>query len=339
MTHMNNKKTNVSRKERRSQLQKARERKLRRIRLCILLLSGAALSVIGIRILSHNQSNLPSGTQPVYGSSFTAEAPAPAQAETDTEPAAVSKTYADAEKAIEAEDLSETENLAEPKTLSRTEKLRQILNNRDLYPVKLLEMLYKNPETLDFVLEYPEKSQLPPAETVGELPAPGTIPLLLQWDERWGYAPYGSETIVGVSGCGPTCIAMVACGLTSDSTITPAVVAKYASEAGFLTSTQDTSWELMTVGCENFGIQGQTLSLSENVMADTLNAGYPIICSMGPGIFTTTGHFIVLTRYENGYFTVNDPASPERSGQTYAYSEFSDQIKNLWYFTPMSTSE
>lgn len=335
MTHMNNEETNVSRKERRSQLRREREKKLRRIRLCIILLSGVALSLIGIRILSHNQSSPTSGTQPVYGSSFTAKVPAPAQTETDTEPAATPKAYSAEEKNAETEELSETET----ETLSSTEKLRHILNNRDLYPAKLLEMLYKNPETLDFVLEYPEKSQLPPAETVGELPAPGTIPLLLQWDKRWGYAPYGSETIVGVSGCGPTCIAMVACGLTSDSTITPAVVANYASESGFLTSTQDTSWELMTVGCENFGIQGQTLILSENVMADTLNAGHPIICSMAPGIFTTTGHFIVLTGYENGYFTVNDPASPKRSGQTYAYSEFSDQIKNLWYFTPISTSE
>ncbi|MFR3386435.1 MAG: hypothetical protein ACLTST_08525 [Lachnospiraceae bacterium] len=27
----------------------------------------------------------------------------------------------------------------------------------------------------------------------------GEIPLLLQWDERWGYAPYGKSIVV--SGC------------------------------------------------------------------------------------------------------------------------------------------
>ena len=70
----------------------------------------------------------------------------------------------------------------------------------------------------------------------------------------------------------------------------------------------------------------------ERVIAN-LEVGNPIICVEGPGDFTTTGHFIVLTGYQNGRFTVNDPASEVRSAQTYAYDEFQDQVKNLWYFT------
>lgn len=213
------------------------------------------------------------------------------------------------------------------------DSIKKILDNPSLYPESLLQMLAKNEETLDFVIHYPEKSGQPPASTIGDKPSPGTIPLLLQWDDRWGYAPYGSQTIIAVSGCGPTCIAMVACGLTADNTITPAVVAAYASENGYLDSNLDTSWELMSVGCQKFGIAGTMVSLDENVMANILQSGSPIICSMGPGLFTTTGHFIVLTGYENGAFTVNDPASKIRSSKTYTYAEIQDQIKNMWSYT------
>ena len=34
------------------------------------------------------------------------------------------------------------------------------------------------------------------------------VPLFIQWDKRWGYEPYGTSDI-GISGCGPTCMAMV----------------------------------------------------------------------------------------------------------------------------------
>ena len=53
------------------------------------------------------------------------------------------------------------------------------------------------------------------------------IPLLLQWDKRWGYAPYGNNNIA-ISGCAPTCLSMVIVGLTKDTAATPDVVASYA---------------------------------------------------------------------------------------------------------------
>ena len=87
----------------------------------------------------------------------------------------------------------------------------------------------------------------------------------------------------------------------------PAVVADYASSNGYLDENLDTKWELMTNGVEHFGISGSILGLDENAMINVLSVGCPIICSMGPGIFTTTGHFIVLTGYQDGAFTVHDP--------------------------------
>ena len=185
---------------------------------------------------------------------------------------------------------------------------------------------------LDFVLDDPKKHKNAAAKSIGDDFVTGEIPALIQWDERWGYAPYGSETIIAVSGCGPTALSMVISGLLQDASITPAVVADYASSNGYLDENLDTKWELMTNGVEHFGLSGSILGLDENAMINVLSVGCPIICSMGPGIFTTTGHFIVLTGYQDGAFTVHDPASKVRTSQTYTFQEISGQIKNMWYF-------
>ena len=207
-----------------------------------------------------------------------------------------------------------------------------ILDREEEYPDNVLRMVCQNEETLNFAVDYPEKKDSEPASTVGDV-TKGVVPLLIQWDRRWGYAPYGSSTIVAVSGCGPTCIAMVACGLTGRNDITPAKVASYSANNGFLTESRDTSWDLMTYGAEEYGITGTELGLDEAAMANQLAAGHPIIASMGPGDFTSSGHFIVLTGYANGSFTVNDPNSLVRSGETWSFERLKNQIVNLWYYT------
>ena len=60
----------------------------------------------------------------------------------------------------------------------------------------------------------------------------GKIPLLLQWDRRWGYVSYGSSDI-GLSGCAPTCLSMVIVGLTGNRNATPDKIAEYAQENGY----------------------------------------------------------------------------------------------------------
>lgn len=210
-------------------------------------------------------------------------------------------------------------------------RLITMLQNLSDYPEDLHKMIVENSETLDFVLDYPEKKDTVAADTIGEV-TKGTIPLLLQWDSRWGYSPYG-DSIIGASGCGPTCIAMVASGLTGRSDITPAKVAEYSMEGGFLTSEADTKWDLMSYGCEQFGITGTVLSLEETAMRRSLEAGSPIICSMRPGDFTNGGHFIVLTGYQDGMFQVHDPNSKLRSEQLWSFDTLKGQIKNLWSYT------
>ena len=212
-------------------------------------------------------------------------------------------------------------------------KVREVVAHKDQYPEELIELLENNAETADFVLGYPEKKDTAPAETIGDV-TQGEIPLLLQWDERWGYAYYADD-MIAVNGCGPTAIAMVAAGLTGDNTVTPYKVAQFSAGNGYYAGDSGTSWSLMTEGAQQFGIYGEEMGLSEDEVFSALENGHPIICSMRPGDFTTTGHFIVLTGVEDGKIRVNDPNSRVRSGKLWDYSRLEYQINNLWVYTAM----
>ena len=212
-------------------------------------------------------------------------------------------------------------------------KVQKILADSRNYPVSMLELLAKNAETTDFVADYLEKKDEAPAESIGEVKE-GEIPLLIQWDERWGYIHYG-DGIIANSGCGPTALAMVAAGLTGDNSITPYKIASYAGANGYYVAGSGSSWSLMTEAALNFGVAGTEIALSESSVTEELNAGHPIICSMKQGDFTTDGHFIVLTGMADGKIQVHDPNSKERSSRTWDYATLEPQIENLWSFTKL----
>ena len=203
-----------------------------------------------------------------------------------------------------------------------------ILDHPEQYPPALLDLLAGNRETIEFVEGYPEHHADAPAETLSE--PLDTVPLLLQWDMRWGYQDYGSS-MVAVSGCAPTSLAMAAAYLTGDSTVTPYRVARYAAENGYYVPGQGTSWSLLRDGAGAFGISCCQLPLDKGQLDAALDAGQPVICSMLPGDFTTEGHFIVLTgRADNGEYIVRDPNSVSRSEKTWSYDRLSGQIAALW---------
>lgn len=212
-----------------------------------------------------------------------------------------------------------------------SDEYKKIYDNMSLYPEELMEALCNNEELLDYVKGWLGASgRVEGGLTKSELKE--EYPLFMQWDSRWGYVKYGDSKI-GLSGCGPTCLSMVAVALTGNSNVTPDAVAEYAEKMGYYQENTGTAWSLMTEGCRHFGITGKEICLDENVIINQLNAGHPIICSMGPGDFTQKGHFIVLTGIKEGKIVVNDPNSKQRSNKLWDYNTLSAQIKNLWAFS------
>jgi len=200
------------------------------------------------------------------------------------------------------------------------------------YPKEMVNLFVSNPEARGFVLDYPTHIDDTDIGKIDSSELSGGIPAFQQWDERWGYYPYGSS-VLGITGCGPTCLSMVIAGLTKNTDATPAAVASYSIQSGCYVDGVGTSWDLMTIGAANFGLSSVEIGLSEDEMVSELNSGRPLIASMGPGDFTSSGHFIVITGYYNGMFAVNDPNSKKRSDEGWYYSTLASQIKSLWAFS------
>lgn len=207
------------------------------------------------------------------------------------------------------------------------------LAKEDKYPESLLKLLEKNPETKDFVMNYPENKDKHVDIDISKEVTKGKIPLFLQWDERWGYETYGDD-FLALTGCGPTCLSMVRCGLSGDSTWNPYKTARMAENGGYYVSGSGSSWDLMTRGAAELGLNYEEVIFDEEHIKAALEAGKPIICVVGPGDFTDNGHFLVLTGVdEEGKIILNDPNSRIRSGETWDISQLMRQIKNLWTYS------
>jgi len=205
--------------------------------------------------------------------------------------------------------------------------------SRKEYPQSLITLLKKNPETRNFVLKYPENKDKDFEIDLSNEVTQGIIPLFLQWDERWGYEDYGSD-FMAITGCGPTCLAMVHCGLSGDTAWDPLKVANMAEEQGYYVEGAGSSWDLMTSGAKKLGLNVHDVIYDEAHITAELENKSPIICVMGPGDFTTSGHFIVLTGLdEEGKIIVCDPNSRQNSEKSWEAEELIPQIKNLWGYT------
>ena len=195
------------------------------------------------------------------------------------------------------------------------------------YPQSLIDLLERNPETQDFVLNYPFRIQT--EYDLSEYENAESVPLFLQWDPRWGYETYGSDCI-GITGCGPTCLAMAGFYLTGSKEFTPEKVADFAWSNGYYASGYGSSWTLISEGSTKLGLKATELPLVKAKMVSALEEGKPVILAVGSGDFTTTGHYIVLTGWEEDAFRVNDPNSVENSQKLWTYEELESQIRNIW---------
>lgn len=194
------------------------------------------------------------------------------------------------------------------------------------YPWEIIGLYESNPETRDFVLNYPFRKTQSVDMSVCDR---STVPLFLQWDPRWGYEDYGSSCIA-VTGCGPTCLAMVGYYLTGDADMNPGTVAEFAEKNRYYAPGYGSSWTLISEGTEKLGLSAKELPLVKKKLTSALEEGMPIILALGKGDFTSSGHYIVLTSWTGEAFTVNDPNSRIRSETLWTYEQLEPQIRNIW---------
>lgn len=201
------------------------------------------------------------------------------------------------------------------------------------YPYALVQLYLRNPDAREFCREYPRLRNHASTADMSAYENRDGVPLFLQWDPQWGYFDYGGN-LMGLAGCGPTTLAMAAYYYTGNPDMNPLSLAQFAMDNGYRYPGSGTAWSFMYDGARQLGLHSRVLPLGKEVMIQALEKGELIICIMGPGNFTTGGHFILLTGYENGAFTVNDCNSIARSGRTWTYEELCGEIWNLWAISP-----
>lgn len=162
--------------------------------------------------------------------------------------------------------------------------------------------------------------------------AKGNMPYLYQTDPAWADAPYAGGTIAE-NGCGPTCLSMVYIALTGQKDLGPEAMAIFSEENGYVESGL-TTWTFMTEGATKLGLSSTELPADAGTVLSRLSQNVPIICSLGPGDFTTTGHFIVLAGLDDsGQVIVHDPNSGERSRRSWNIETILPQCRNIWAFS------
>lgn len=218
-------------------------------------------------------------------------------------------------------------------TANRVESLEQYAKDRNLplseWTPGLAALFEKLPEARGYVCDYPVKKQFEYEIDLSEYENCDQMPLFIQWDERWGYTEYAGN-LLGLSGCGPTSLSMVCVYLLKDSKYSPAYVAEFSERNNYCTKGNGSNWTLFREGAVKLGLKVKELPLSESLVVNNLKKGNPVVCHVGKGHFTSSGHYIVLSGYRDGKIVVNDPNSRERSAQLWDFKTFEKEIRNLW---------
>lgn len=140
-----------------------------------------------------------------------------------------------------------------------------------------------------------------------------------QTADRWSNEPYGSDKIGGY-GCGPTAMAMVVSTLTS-TTVDPAQMARHCVDQGYWAKKHGSYRSIIAGVSEDYGLNCTPLPPEEtdlSTISRCLSDGQLVVALMGPGHFTSRGHFILLRGVTlDGSILVADPASVERSLTTW----------------------
>lgn len=138
-----------------------------------------------------------------------------------------------------------------------------------------------------------------------------------QADSRWANKPYTSSgnksQTMKSSACGPTCAAMIVS--SSKGAILPTTTAQISVDNGYRTRDNGTAWSYWPFIADFFDFEKYHPTTSFSEMSGYLKtdknkdgvADYFVVASVGNGLFTTGGHYIVLVADNGGTITVYDP--------------------------------
>jgi hypothetical protein len=157
------------------------------------------------------------------------------------------------------------------------------------------------------------------------------------------YSAAGESTTIGKAGCGPTCAAMIIASIKAPL-INPIHTSQWSLEHGYKALKQGTYHSYFVPQFDAYAVLSTRLNSSNNygnknntvaqlVMAELKKGNWVVAC-MGPGIWTSSGHYIVVYGCDDdGYVYINDPASSRASRAKNTFANLVDQGKYYWSVT------
>lgn len=166
-------------------------------------------------------------------------------------------------------------------------------------------------------------------DTVGK--GPKKVVYYNQGEEPWGSMSYGTSTI-GAAGCGPTSMAIIISTLTGQ-TVTPQMTCAYSIANGEYVSGVGTAHSFPTNAAHHWGLTSERVGKDRmDYVVQSLKEGKMVIeiCEAYTITGSGSGHFIVLTGVtRDGYITIADCASRERTGKVYSVETIKSYGRDL----------
>lgn len=157
-----------------------------------------------------------------------------------------------------------------------------------------------------------------------------------QADSRWAKKKYlctdGGYASVGAAGCGPTSVANVVSALIKP--IRPYTVFKYACKMGYMTSNSGMYRSAVPKLLKHYKIDPVEIlprtAEGKKKLKSYLKKNYWAIAIMGPGIWTSGGHYILAYYVDsNNKVYISDSASSATQRQKNTFENFWNQQKDV----------
>ncbi len=174
---------------------------------------------------------------------------------------------------------------------------------------RLLTLALEEPTAIEFVAGMASDNPPTSSQAYGEDATKGIYPTLYNWDTRWGYVTYGNS-VLGVTGSGPTCFSMAYMGLVGKNDKTPADFAAMATQSGKTSETYGTTAAFFTETAETVGLKATEFTPAGEDLNDVLDSGVVVLAQVKEGTFGERGHWVLaVSENLDGSINLYDPSS------------------------------
>ena len=167
----------------------------------------------------------------------------------------------------------------------------------------------------------------------------------LQTDKRWAKWPYSNSkenTNIGASGCGPTAMAMVIATWV-DPSVTPVTTCQWSLDHGYKATGNGTYQSYFVPQAAAYDLECYRVNTSSIQYMSSANAakyhqeahdavdeGHLVICLMGKGLWTSSGHFILWYSNDGDDVLINDPASTKAARLRNTFAKLKSEVRYYW---------